>query len=300
MAAFPSRRARPRGTVSGIWRELRRNPLALAGAAVIALLVVAGVAGPWIAPYDPIAQDLAQSLQGPSAAHWFGTDSFGRDILSRVLYGARVSLLVGVASQAIAFALGLFLGVVSGYYGGRVDNLVMRLADVTLAFPTLLLLIAITAAFQPSLVVVFVAIGVVGWAGLARLVRSQALVVRELDFVQAARALGLADGRLLARHVLPNCLAPAIVAVTLGMAGAILLEAALSFIGLGAQPPTPSWGSMISDGRDFLRTAPWISVFPGLAIGLVVLGFNLFGDGLRDAMDPRLRGRMRRIMPPSV
>ncbi len=280
-----------------IWRELRHNRLALVGGGVVALLVVVGTLGPWISPYDPIAQDLAKSLQGPSAAHWFGTDSFGRDILSRVLYGARVSLLVGVASQGIAFALGVFLGVVAGYYGGRTDNLVMRFADVTLAFPTLLLLIAITAAFRPSLVVVFVAIGIVGWAGLARLVRAQALVVRELDFVQAARALGVPDARLLGRHVLPNCLAPAIVAVTLGMAGAILLEAALSFIGLGAQPPTPSWGSMISDGRDFLRTAPWISVFPGLAIGLVVLGFNLFGDGLRDAMDPRLRGRARRALP---
>jgi ABC-type dipeptide/oligopeptide/nickel transport system permease subunit len=280
-----------------IWRELRRNRLAVAGGLVVALLVVLGIAGPWIAPHDPLIQDLGKSLEGPSAEHWFGTDSFGRDILSRVLYGARISLLVGVASQGIAFALGVLLGIVSGYYGGRVDSVVMRVADVTLAFPTLLLLIAITAAFRPSLVVVFVAIGVVGWAGLARLVRAQALVVRELDFVQAARALGLSDTRLIGRHVLPNCLAPAVVAVTLGMASAILLEAALSFIGLGAQPPTPSWGSMISDGRDFLRTAPWISVFPGLAIGLVVLGFNLFGDGLRDAMDPRLRGRLRRAIP---
>lgn len=264
------------------------NRLAAFGAVIIALLVIVGVAGPWLAPYDPLAQDLSASLQGPSREHWFGTDSFGRDILSRVLFGARISLLVGVASQTIAFASGVFLGVVAGYYGGRVDNLVMRLADVTLAFPTLLLLIAITAAFEPSLTVVFVAIGIVGWAGLARLVRSQALIVRELDFVQAARALGMGDFRLLAKHILPNCLAPAIIAVTLGMAGAIMLEAALSFIGLGAQPPTPSWGSMISDGRDFLRTAPWISIFPGLAIGFVVLGFNLFGDGLRDAMDPRL------------
>jgi ABC-type dipeptide/oligopeptide/nickel transport system permease subunit len=271
----------------------------MAGGAVIVLLVVMGIAGPWIAPYDPLDQDLAKSLLGPSWAHWFGTDSFGRDILSRVLYGARISLIVGIASQGIAFSLGVAMGLVSGYYGGRVDSVIMRLADVTLAFPTLLLLIAITAAFQPGLTVVFVAIGVVGWAGLARLVRSQTLVVRELDFVQAARALGMNDLRLLARHVLPNTLAPAIIAVTLGMAGAILLEAALSFIGLGAQPPTPSWGSMISDGRDFLRTAPWISVFPGLAIGLVVLGFNLFGDGLRDAMDPRLRGgAVRRSVPP--
>ena len=282
-----------------LWKALRSHRLAMAGGAVIALLVVMGIAGPWIAPYDPLDQDLAQSLHGPSWAHWFGTDSFGRDILSRVLYGARISLLVGVASQGIAFSLGVAMGLVSGYYGGKVDALIMRLADVTLAFPTLLLLIAITAAFQPGLTVVFVAIGIVGWAGLARLVRSQTLVVRELDFVQAARALGMSDLRLLARHVLPNTLAPAIIAVTLGMAGAILLEAALSFIGLGAQPPTPSWGSMISDGRDFLRTAPWISLFPGLAIGLVVLGFNLFGDGLRDAMDPRLRGvGARRTIPP--
>ena len=282
-----------------LWKALKRRRLAMAGGAVIALLVVVGIAGPWIAPYDPLDQDLSKSLLGPSMEHWFGTDSFGRDILSRVLYGARISLLVGIVSQGIAFSLGVAMGLVSGYYGGKVDALIMRLADVTLAFPTLLLLIAITAAFQPSLAVVFVAIGVVGWAGLARLVRSQTLVVRELDFVQAARALGMNDTRLLARHVLPNTLAPAIIAVTLGMAGAILLEAALSFIGLGAQPPTPSWGSMISDGRDFLRTAPWISVFPGLAIGLVVLGFNLFGDGLRDAMDPRLRGvGVRRATPP--
>jgi ABC-type dipeptide/oligopeptide/nickel transport system permease subunit len=284
-----------------LWKALRRRRLAMGGGAVIVLLVVVGIAGPWIAPYDPLAQDLSKSLLGPSLEHWFGTDSFGRDILSRVLYGARISLLVGIVSQGIAFSLGVAMGLVSGYYGGKVDALIMRLADVTLAFPTLLLLIAITAAFQPSLTVVFVAIGVVGWAGLARLVRSQTLVVRELDFVQAARALGMNDARLLTRHVLPNTLAPAIIAVTLGMAGAILLEAALSFIGLGAQPPTPSWGSMISDGRDFLRTAPWISVFPGLAIGLVVLGFNLFGDGLRDAMDPRLRGvGVRRAAPPPV
>ncbi|MGH7556518.1 MAG: ABC transporter permease [Gemmatimonadota bacterium] len=282
--------------MTAFWRTLRGNPLAVTGAGVVALLVILGIAGPWIAPYDPLVQNLARGLEGPSAEHWFGTDSFGRDILSRVLYGARISLLVGVASQAIAFSLGVVLGVVSGYYGGRIETFVMRLADVTLAFPTLLLLIAITAAFQPGLTVVFVAIGVVGWAGMARLVRSQALVVRELDFIQAARALGMGDLRLLARHVLPNCLAPAIIAVTLGMASAILLEAALSFIGLGAQPPTPSWGAMISDGRDFLRTAPWISIFPGLAIGLVVLGFNLFGDGLRDAMDPRLRGA-RGAMP---
>ena len=282
-----------------LWKALKRRRLAMVGGSVIALLVLLGIAGPWIAPYDPLDQDLSKSLQSPSWAHWFGTDSFGRDILSRVLYGARISLLVGIVSQGIAFSLGVAMGLVSGYYGGKVDALIMRLADVTLAFPTLLLLIAITAAFQPSLAVVFVAIGVVGWAGLARLVRSQTLVVRELDFVQAVRALGMNDLRLLTRHVLPNTLAPAIIAVTLGMAGAILLEAALSFIGLGAQPPTPSWGSMISDGRDFLRTAPWISVFPGLAIGLVVLGFNLFGDGLRDAMDPLLRGvGARQVTPP--
>ncbi len=208
---------------------------------------------------------------------------------ARLVYGARVSLTVGLVSQSIAVTLGVTLGLVAGYYGRWTDEAIMRLADVTLAFPTLLLLIAMVAALQPSLTVVFATIGLVGWAGLARLVRAQALVVRELEFVQAERALGARDWRIIALHVLPNVAGPVIIAATLGVAGAIMAEAALSFLGLGVQPPTPSWGAMIADGRDLaqLRHAPWTSLAPGLAIGVAVLGFNLLGDALRDALDPR-------------
>jgi peptide/nickel transport system permease protein/oligopeptide transport system permease protein len=218
-----------------------------------------------------------------------GSDTQGRDVLSRVLYGARLSLAVGAVSQVVAVVLGVTLGLVAGYYGRRTDAVIMRLADVTLAFPTLLLLIAMVAALQPSLGVVFVTIGVVGWAGMARLVRGQVLVVRQLEYVQASRALGGRDLRVILVHVLPGVVAPVIIASTLGVAGAIIAESSLSFLGLGVQPPTPSWGAMIADGRDLsqLRHAPWTSLFPGLAIGAAVLGFNLLGDALRDALDPR-------------
>jgi ABC-type dipeptide/oligopeptide/nickel transport system permease subunit len=210
-------------------------------------------------------------------------------VWARLVYGARISLSVGIVSQGIALLLGVSLGLIAGYYGKWVDELVMRLADVTLAFPTLLLLIAMVAALQPSLGVVFVTIGVVGWAGMARLVRGQVLVVRQLEYVQASRALGGRDLRIILIHVLPGVLAPVIIAATLGVAGAIIAESSLSFLGLGVQPPTPSWGAMIADGRDLsqLRHAPWTSLFPGLAIGAAVLGFNLLGDALRDALDPR-------------
>jgi peptide/nickel transport system permease protein/oligopeptide transport system permease protein len=212
-------------------------------------------------------------------------------VLSRVIYGARISLAVGVVSQVVAVGLGVTLGLVAGYYGRWVDAVVMRLADVTLAFPTLLLLIAVSAAVRPSLIVVFVIIGAVGWAAMARLVRSQVLLLRSAEYVQAARALGSTDRRILWRHLLPNVRAQVIVAATLGMAGAIMAEAALSFVGLGAQPPTPSWGAMVADGRELLRVAPWVSVAPGAAIGLAVLGFNLVGEGLREAWEPRARER---------
>jgi ABC-type dipeptide/oligopeptide/nickel transport system permease subunit len=272
-----------------LWARLRRDRRALIGVAVVALLVLAALAAPLIARHDPIEIDLAHQLTRPSLAHPMGTDFQGRDIWARLVYGARVSLAVGLVSQGIALALGVTLGLIAGYYGRWVDEVVMRLADVTLAFPTLLLLIAMVAALEPSMGVVFVTIGLVGWAGMARLVRGQVLVVRGLEYVQAARALGARDRRVIVRHVLPQVIAPVVVAATLGMAGAIMAEAALSFLGLGVQPPTPSWGAMIADGRDLnqLRTAPWTSVFPGLAIGATVLGFNLLGDALRDALDPR-------------
>jgi peptide/nickel transport system permease protein len=270
-------------------RTLRADPRCWFGGGVILLLVLLALAAPLVARHDPLQIDLINSLSRPSPSHWLGTDIQGRDVWARLVYGARVSLSVGFVSQALALALGLSLGLVSGYYGGWIDELVMRLADVTLAFPTLLLLIAMVAALQPSLGVVFVTIGIVGWAGMARLVRGQVLVVRQLEYVQASRALGGRDLRVIIVHVLPGVVAPVIIAATLGVAGAIIAESSLSFLGLGVQPPTPSWGAMIADGRDLsqLRHAPWTSVFPGLAIGAAVLGFNLLGDALRDALDPR-------------
>lgn len=269
------------------FHRLLRDRWAVAGLALVAGLVLAAVLAPWLAPGDPVRGDLAQSLHGPSRAFLFGADAQGRDVLSRVLFGARLSLTVGVVSQIIALALGVSLGLAAGYYGRRIESGIMRAADVTLAFPSLLLLIAIAAAVKPSLPVVFVVIGVVGWAGMARLVRGQVLVVRGQEYVQAARALGARDGRVVWRHVLPNILGPVIVAATLGVGGAIMAEAALSFVGLGAQPPTPSWGAMVAEGRDLLRVAPWVSLAPGLAIGAAVLAVNLLGDGLRDALDVR-------------
>jgi ABC-type dipeptide/oligopeptide/nickel transport system permease subunit len=268
-------------------RRVARNRWTMAGLAVVAALALVALAAPWLAPGDPYRGDLTRGLQPPSAAYLLGTDAQGRDVLSRVLFGARLSLAVGLGSQAIALAAGLALGLVAGYYGRWIDALVMRVADVTLAFPSLLLLIAVAAAVKPSLPVICVVIGLVGWAGMARLVRGQVLVVRALEYVQAGRALGISDARLVTRHVLPNVLAPVIVAATLGIGGAIMAEAALSFVGLGAQPPTPSWGAMVAEGRDLLRVAPWVSLVPGVAIGVAVLGLNLVGDGLRDALDVR-------------
>ncbi len=273
-----------------VWNRLAHDRWASVGLAIVAGLALLAVCAPLLAPGDPFRGDLAVSLHGPSGAFLLGSDAQGRDVLSRVLYGARLSLAVGLISQGIAMTLGVTLGLVAGFYGRWVEGLIMRVADVTLAFPSLLLLIAIAAAVRPSLPVVFVVIGVVGWAGMARLVRGQVLVVRGLEYVQAARALGASDVRIIARHLLPNVVAPVIVAATLGIGGAIMAESALSFIGLGAQPPTPSWGAMVAEGRDLLRVAPWVSLVPGLAIGLAVLGTNLLGDGLRDALDVRRAG----------
>jgi ABC-type dipeptide/oligopeptide/nickel transport system permease subunit len=238
-------------------------------------VVLAALLAPWLAPFDPLTGALRNAyLLEPGVRYLLGTDTQGRDVLSRVLYGA--------------VTLGVALGLLAGYYGRSVDALVMRLADITLAFPTLLLLIAVAAAVRPSLPVVFVVIGIVGWAGMARLVRSQVLVLKRSEFVLAAQALGALDRRVLLRHLLPNVRTQVIIAATLGIAGAIMAEAALSFVGLGAQPPTPSWGAMVADGRDLLRVAPWVSFAPGLAIGVAVLGFNLVGDALREVYDPKL------------
>jgi ABC-type dipeptide/oligopeptide/nickel transport system permease subunit len=276
-------------------RFLRDNRARI-GIGIVIIMTLAAILAPLIARQNPIAIDLANLLQRPSAEHWLGTDIQGRDIWSRLVYGARVSLTVGLISQGIALFLGVTLGLVAGFYGKWVDEIVMRLADVTLAFPTLLLLIAMVAALQPSEGVVFATIGIVGWAGMARIVRGQVLVVRQLEYIQAIRALGAGDLRIMSQHVLPNVIAPVVIAATLGVAGAIMAEAALSFLGLGVPPPAPSWGSMIADGRDLeqLRRAPWTSVFPGIAIGAAVLGFNLLGDALRDALDPRQHYRAKK------
>jgi ABC-type dipeptide/oligopeptide/nickel transport system permease subunit len=279
---------------------MRRDPRAMLGALLLAALVVGAIAAPLLTRYDPTAIDLGQQLQRPSSTHWFGTDIQGRDIFARLLFGARISLSVGIGAQTIALLVGGTLGLMSGFYGNWVDELVMRLADVTLAFPTLLLLIAMVAAFQPSLTVVTVTIGIVGWAGVARLVRGQVMVVRGLEYVQAARALGGSDVRIVLRHVLPAVTAPLVIVGTLGIAAAIMAESSLSFLGLGVQPPTPSWGGMIADARDLsqLRRAPWTSLAPGLTIGCAVLAFNLLGEALRDATDPRqLSRRLARQMP---
>lgn len=275
------------------WLAIRarwgRDPMFKLGAVLLATVIIAAVFAPLIAPHDPMRGDLANDyLARPGGTFHLGADAQGRDVLSRVLYGARISLMVGIISQAVAVLLGVTLGLLAGYYRGWIDLLVMRLADITLAFPSLLLLIAVAAAVRPSLPVIFIVIGAVGWAGMARLVRAQVLVLSSADFVSAARALGATDRRILLAHMLPNVRTPVIIAATLGVAGAIMAEAALSFVGLGAQPPTPSWGSMVAEGRDLLRVAPWVSVVPGIAVGVAVLGFNLVGDALREALDPTL------------
>jgi peptide/nickel transport system permease protein len=253
-----------------------------AGAVIVSFAVVAAVVGPWLIPFDPSTQELALRLEGPGRLHWLGLDELGRDILARVLLGARVSLLVGLVVVSLSASIGAGLGAIAGYYRGAIDEVISRLMDILLAFPGLLLAIAVVAVLGPSLANVVLALSLIGWVGYARVVRSQVLQVRELEYVAAARAIGADTPRILVRHVLPAVLPALIVQATLGMGGAILSEAALSFLGLGVQPPTPSWGAMINYGRAHLLDAPHLTVFPGVAIAMLVLGLNLLGDGLRD------------------
>jgi len=264
-----------------------RSGQARAGAIIVSIVVGAAVLAPWVLAWDPAEQDLPNRLQGPSWQHWFGLDELGRDILARVLLGARVSLMVGVVVVGVSSGVGLVVGGVSGYYGGRIDQLICRVMDILMAFPGMLLAIALVAVLGPSLVNVVLALAVIGWVGSARLVRGQVLRAREFEYVTAAKALGAGTVRILRRHVLPAAIQPLLVQATLGMAGAILSEAALSFLGLGVQPPTPSWGTMINGGRVHLLDAPHLTIFPGLFLAIVVLGFNVLGDGLRDAIDPK-------------
>jgi ABC-type dipeptide/oligopeptide/nickel transport system permease subunit len=270
-------------------RRLLRNPVAMTGGAVVILLVLLAMAAPYVAPYDPIHQDLANSLAGPSMMHPAGTDVHGRDIFSRIIHGTRISLRIGFLGMLLGCVVGVILGLVSGYYAGLADTIIMRLMDVQLAFPGLLVAICIIAIIGPGLENVILAVGIFSVPLFARVTRGQVLTLKEQEFIVAARMMGAQDGRIMLNHLLPNAVAPLLVLCTLRIATAILTAASLSFLGLGAQPPIPEWGAMLSDGRAYLAVAPHVATIPGLAILITVLAFNLLGDGLRDALDPRLK-----------
>ncbi|MGQ9919799.1 MAG: oligopeptide ABC transporter permease [Desulfobacca sp.] len=271
------------------WPRFRRNRLALSGLILVVVLFLVSILAPWLAPYDPNIIDMNAILMPPCSSHPMGTDSLGRDVLSRIIYGARISLKVGFVAVGLATLIGVVLGAVAGYYGGWVDNLLMRLVDLMLCFPTFFLILAVIAVLEPSIWNIMVIIGLTSWMGVARLVRAEFLSLKGREFIQATRALGANDGRIIFRHLLPNALAPVMVSATLGVAGAILTESALSFLGLGVQPPTPSWGNILTAGKDNIEIAWWLSVFPGLAILITVLSYNLLGEGIREAIDPRLK-----------
>jgi peptide/nickel transport system permease protein len=264
-----------------------RNRAAVAGAIVVLIVIAAALLAPWLSPYDPVQASFLTVRQAPSAAHWFGTDELGRDVLTRLLWGARASLLAGVVSVGIAVLLGVPLGLAAGYFGGFVDAVVSRIADALLSIPFLILAIALAAFLGPSLTNAMAAIGISAMPRFVRLTRGQAMAVKAEEYVEGARAIGLGDYRIITRYVLPNVLPPIIVQASLTVATAIIAEASLSFLGLGQLPPAPSWGSMLNTAKDFVSQAPWMSIFPGIAIFVAVLGFNLLGDGLRDALDPR-------------
>lgn len=287
--AAPVFSGRPRSLWRDAWARLIKNKAAMFGGFVVVLLLLAGITAPWIAPYDPIKQNLRDNLLPPSPTHLLGTDVHGRDIFSRILFGAAISLRIGFLGALLGGAIGVVLGLISGYYGGLADMLIMRLVDIQLAFPGLLLAIAIIAVIGPGLENVIIAVGIFSVPTFTRVVRGSVLSVKQQDFVMAARTVGATGSRIMRVHLFPNILAPVLVLLTMRVATAILTAASLSFLGLGAQPPTPEWGAMLSDGRDYLVLAPHVATFPGLAILLAVLGFNLLGDGLRDALDPRLR-----------
>ena len=280
MTLFPAALAR---------RLLSRNAMLLFGAGIVLVMSLAAILAPWLSPYDPSALNVDAILRPPSWPHPFGTDTLGRDILSRMLHGGRVSLWVGFVAVGLSAAIGIALGLAAGYFGGLVDELVMRFVDIMLCFPSFFLILAVIAFLEPSLTNIMAVIGLTSWMGVARLVRAETLSLRRRDFVAAARLAGAGPVRIMLVHILPNALAPVLVSATLGVAGAILVESSLSFLGLGVQPPTPSWGNILMAGKDVLEIAPWMSTFPGLAILVTVLGYNLLGEALRDRLDPRLR-----------
>ena len=272
--------------LAALLRFMHRQPLLVMGLILVGSVTLLSVFAPLFAPHDPSAMDLDAILMGPSATHLLGTDGLGRDILSRLLYGGRVSLWVGFVAVGISVSIGTTLGLIAGYFRGLIDECIMRLVDIMLCFPSFFLILAVIAFLEPSLFNIMVVIGLTSWMGVARLVRAETLTLRERDYVAAARLSGAGLGRILFIHILPNALPPVLVSATLGVAGAILVESSLSFLGLGVQPPTPSWGNMLLEGKESLEIAPWLSVFPGFAILFTVLGYNLLGESLRDFMDP--------------
>jgi len=270
-------------------KKALKNKGVLVGGSIVLFFIILAIFAPIIAPYDPQDADLMRSLEPPQKNYLFGTDVQGRDILSRIIYGSRVSLSVGIVVQAISLTIGIILGLLSGFYGGFIDDIISSIMNIMFSFPSLLFAIAIMAVLGPSLYNIFLALGIINWPTVARLVRGETLSLKKRDFVEASRALGVNNISIIFKHILPNCLGPIIVVATLGIADAILTEATLSFLGLGIQPPTPSWGSMLSRGREYIWSSPHLIIFPGLAILITVLGFNLLGDGLRDILDPRLK-----------
>ena len=268
---------------------LMKNRLAVIGGTLVALVFVLSIFAPLIAPYNPSMIDIKNILVGPSFSHWLGTDDLGRDVLSRMIWGGRISLEVGFVAVGIATIIGIVLGSLAGFYGGWIDSLLMRAVDIMLSIPTIFLIIAVIAILEPSIINIMIIIGLTSWMEPARLIRAEFIALKEREFVIAAHALGATDRRIIMKHVLPNSLSPILVSATMGVGGAILIESGLSFLGLGVQPPTPSWGSLLSTGKDNIEIAWWLSAFPGLAILITVLGYNLLGEGVRDALDPRQR-----------
>jgi peptide/nickel transport system permease protein len=275
--------------ISEFWKRFLRNKMAVGGGIIVLLLFVVSLLAPWLSPHDPLAIDLKKILAPPSFQHWCGTDQLGRDVLSRMIWGAGISLKVGFVATGIAVIIGALLGALAGYYGGWWDAVIMRFVDMMLCFPTFFLILAVIAFLDPSIWNIMIIIGMTGWMGITRLVRADFMSLKERDFVTAARVLGAGDARIIFRHILPNAMTSILVAATLGVAGAILTESALSFLGIGVQPPTPSWGNILTAGKDNIDIAWWLSLYPGLAILITVLGYNLLGEGIRDALDPRLR-----------
>lgn len=265
-----------------------KNSLAVAGLLVILFFACIAILAPIISPYEPTKIDVNSVLSPPSINHLFGTDELGRDVLSRIIWGSRASLKVGFIAVGIAIAIGIIIGSIAGYYGGRVDSILMRFVDMMLAFPTFFLILAVIAIVEPSLSTIMIVIGITGWMDVSRLVRAEFLTLKEREFISSAKAIGMSDWRIIWRHILPNALSPVFVSATFGIAGAILIESGLSFLGLGVQPPEPSWGNILTSGKDNITVAWWLSVFPGLAILMTVLSYNLVGEGLRDALDPRI------------